>query len=292
MRYAPSAPRVAMVSEHASPLAAPGGPDAGGQNSTWLSWRGISFAAATKSPFTPVATTPACRPGHHVRRCTGRPRARRTAGSLPKDELVAHMPAFGRLPGRCFRAHPPDVVHAHFWMSGMAALAGPAASASRRADVPRTGDGEKGYQGADDTSPAERIGIEARIGRACRRVLATCTDEVSELTAMGLSRHRISVVPCGVDPTRFVRVPEAVRAARAPRRLVAVGRLVPRKGFDGSSAPWPGCRMRNCSSPAGRKQPCSSPTRRPRGSARSRRSAVWRTGCGCWAVCPPRRCPG
>jgi len=47
---------------------------------------------------------------------------------------------------------------------------------------------------------------------------------------MGVPRENISVVPCGVDITHFTPVGPA--ASNCPlRRVVGVGRLVPRKGF-------------------------------------------------------------
>ncbi|MCP2254136.1 Glycosyltransferase involved in cell wall bisynthesis [Prauserella aidingensis] len=88
------------------------------------------------------------------------------------------------------------------------------------------------FQGSADTSPAERVKIEKSIGHAVDRVLATRSDEVFELVRLGVPRERISIVPCGVDVERF-----SPRGARAgpertrKHRLVAVGRLVPRKGF-------------------------------------------------------------
>ena len=68
------------------------------------------------------------------------------------------------------------------------------------------------------------------------RVIATCRDEVSELTALGADPARLSVVPCGVDLEHFTPTPAAgdaawPRASRTPFRVVSVGRLVPRKGF-------------------------------------------------------------
>ena len=45
------------------------------------------------------------------------------ARPIPKDELVPHMPALADGLERAWRAEPPDVVHAHFWMSGLAATA-------------------------------------------------------------------------------------------------------------------------------------------------------------------------
>lgn len=54
---------------------------------------------------------------------------------------------------------------------------------------------------------------------------------MAELKAMGLPEDRISVVPCGIDPEQFAPVGRP-RPPGARRRLLAVGRLVPRKGFD------------------------------------------------------------
>jgi glycosyltransferase involved in cell wall biosynthesis len=59
----------------------------------------------------------------------------------------------------------------------------------------------------------------------------TCTDEVFELMRMGRPRSRTSVVPCGVDNHLFT--PDGPAEAKsAMHRIVSVGRLVPRKGFD------------------------------------------------------------
>jgi glycosyltransferase involved in cell wall biosynthesis len=63
-------------------------------------------------------------------------------------------------------------------------------------------------------------------------VLATCADEVRELTAMGVPPDRVRVVPCGVDTDHFAPAADAARDAGAPHRLLSVGRLVPRKGYD------------------------------------------------------------
>ncbi|MBN3929765.1 glycosyltransferase [Streptomyces verrucosisporus] len=228
--------RIAMVSEHASPLAALGGPDSGGQNvyvaqlSKELARRGHQVTVHTRrdSPEPPDRVPLA--PGVIVEHVpAGPPRP------VPKDELLPHMTAFGDHLARRWEARRPDVAHAHFWMSGTAALLG---AKGRGVPVVQTfhalGTVKRRHQGADDTSPPERIEVERRIGRECARVLATCADEVFELTAMGVPPERTSVVPCGVDTLEFGPAGLAVRGARrdGPHRLLAIGRLVPRKGFD------------------------------------------------------------
>ena len=86
------------------------------------------------------------------------------------------------------------------------------------------------HQGDADTSPPNRVELECRLLQDVDHVIATCSDEVRELRDLGLAAGRSSVIPCGVDTARFVPAPGPRR--RRPLRLVAVGRLVPRKGFD------------------------------------------------------------
>jgi glycosyltransferase involved in cell wall biosynthesis len=95
------------------------------------------------------------------------------------------------------------------------------------------------YQGDRDTSPDTRIRLERLIAKSADRVVATCSDEVFELARMGVARSRVSVVPCGVDLERFR--PNGPRAPKYEHhRIVTVGRLVPRKGFDLAGGPEKG----------------------------------------------------
>ncbi|MEV7075272.1 glycosyltransferase [Streptomyces sp. NPDC093990] len=230
----PSAGRVAMVSEHASPLAELGGPDAGGQNvyvaqlAAQLARRGHEVVVYTRRDDPRLPERVVTADGVRVVHVPAGPPA-----PIPKDELLPYMAEFGAWLAREWATEPPDVVHAHFWMSGLAAVTG-----ARATGVPvvqtyhALGTVKKRHQGAADTSPRERVEIETAVGRECSGIIATCEDEVDELVAMGLPRRRIHVVPCGVDPVRFAPVAGARRDPSAPRRLLTVGRLVPRKGFD------------------------------------------------------------
>ncbi|MFI9155065.1 glycosyltransferase [Streptomyces sp. NPDC053367] len=229
----PQAGRVAMVSEHASPLAVLGGPDAGGQNvyvaqvAAQLVRRGHEVTVYTRRDSTRLPDQVTTPDGVKVVHVPAGPPA-----PIPKDELLPYMPGFGSWLARSWASRPPDVVHAHFWMSGMAALTG-----ARTLGVPvvqtyhALGTVKKRHQGAADTSPADRVAIETAVGREAAAIIATCRDEVAELEAMGLPRDKISIVPCGVDPVMF-RPVDTRRPHGAPRRLLSIGRLVPRKGFD------------------------------------------------------------
>ena len=117
-------------------------------------------------------------------------------------------------------------------MSGLAAL-----SATRGLDIPvvqtfhALGVTKRRFQGRHDTSPPVRIRMERALARDADRVVATSTDEVAELLRIGAYRDRITVVPCGVDVEQFT--PDGPAAEKGDRpRLLSVGRLVPRKGFD------------------------------------------------------------
>ncbi|WP_367129741.1 glycosyltransferase [Saccharothrix sp. HUAS TT1] len=224
--------RIAMVSEHAGPLAALGGVDAGGQNvhvaslSAALTARGHDVVVYTRRDDPDLPERARTEQGYEVVHVPAGP-----AHPVPKDELLPHMGDFARFLERQWYDERPDVVHAHFWMSGLASVL-----AARKVGVPvvqtyhALGTVKRRHQGADDTSPTERIAIERMIGREADRIAATCDDEAAELMRMGVRRSRISVVPCGVDPDRF-RPDGPVLRRRLPHRVVSVGRLVPRKGF-------------------------------------------------------------
>ncbi|MEV4257904.1 glycosyltransferase, partial [Spirillospora sp. NPDC049652] len=231
--------KIAMVSEHANPLAARGGlggADAGGQN---------VFVAALAEEMGAQ--------GHHVtvytrRDSTGPPdRVRLAPGvtvehvpagppsDVPKDDLLQWMPDFGRYLERRWRADPPDVVHAHFWMSGLAALQATRGESSPRVPVVLTyhalGSVKRRHQGGKDTSPDERVDIEREIGRAADAVVATATGETGELAAMGVPADRVEVVPCGVDLRACTPYGPADRKG-APFRIAVLSRMVERKGID------------------------------------------------------------
>ncbi|MFI5493941.1 glycosyltransferase [Actinoplanes sp. NPDC051859] len=226
--------RIAMISEHASPLSALGGVDAGGQNAH------VAALAAALAEL-----------GHQVRVYTRRDDAAAPpvvaahgfevvqvaagpATTLGKDELLPYMGAFAQWTAADWREHwQPDVVHAHFWMSGLAAV-----TAARACDVPvvltyhALGSVKRRHQGAADTSPAQRIAYERELGRVVDRVVVQCQDEVAELLLLGVPRSRMTLVPSGVDIVRFRADGPAEPRGNHRSRVLTVGRLVERKGYE------------------------------------------------------------
>lgn len=226
--------KIAFVSEHASPLAVLGGVDAGGQN--------VHVAALSDAM---------ARHGHEVRvytRRDSRRLPRRTSfatgvmvdhidagppDAIPKDALAPHMDAFGDQLVERWSRWRPDVVHAHFWMSGLASL-----RARDRSGVPvvqtfhALGSEKRRHQGAYDTSPPHRLADEVRIARECDHIVATASAETFELARMGARRSRVTIVPCGVDLAHFSPHGPAYGRIDGVRRIVVLGRLVERKGVD------------------------------------------------------------
>lgn len=233
--------KIGLVSEHASPLAALGGDDAGGQNvhvaslAAALARSGHEVTVYTRRDDPGLACAVQLTDGVTVEHVPAGP-----ATVLPKDQIAPYMPAFADWLAFRWELDRPDVVHAHFWMSGFAAIQ---AAAGTGIPVVQTfhalGSTKRRYQASADTSPPHRIQTEAAIGQRASAIIATCTDEVRELAAYGVSPDRTYVVPCGVDADLFRPGLAASRthAARWPGpppgpRVVALGRLVPRKGVD------------------------------------------------------------
>jgi glycosyltransferase involved in cell wall biosynthesis len=230
-----------LISEHADPLAAIGGVDAGGQNvhvaalAASLAARGHTVVVHTRRWAEDQPDVVPVAPGVSVEYVRAGP-----AAPVPKDELPPYMPRFAERLAERWAADRPDIVHAHFWMSGQAALSACAATAGvvgRTVPVVQTfhalGTVKRRWQGRADSSPPHRIATEREIGARAGAVLATCGDEVRELRAMGVPAERIAVVPCGVDLEVFrPDGPAEPRPAGGGPRVLSIGRLVPRKGVD------------------------------------------------------------
>jgi glycosyltransferase involved in cell wall biosynthesis len=233
---------IALISEHASPLAAPGSVDCGGQNVYVANLaRELALAGARVDVFTRrdapgqkqllslcdkvrVIHVPAG-PAHYV----------------PKERLLRYIPDFARFVTRFARrqAPPYDIVHANFFMSGMVAQ-----QLKVALGIPYVitfhalGQVRRLAQGAADAFPPERTRIETALMRQADRIIAECAQDRLDMEQLyGAAPGRITVAPCGFDPGELWPVPRAAARARlglAPGRFIVLqlGRMVPRKGVD------------------------------------------------------------
>lgn len=231
--------RIAMISEHASPVAVLGAADSGGQNvyvdelSRHLG--GLGFAVDVFTRWTAPDQPAVLHWAPNVRVIPVRAGA---AASIFRDDLWPIMPAFRDAVLRQLRDSGAryDLVHGHFWMSGWVAT-----EMKRMLGLPvvqlfhATGLTKRRHQGADDTSPPHRIAVERAIIRLADRVIAQCPEEHRELVdGYGGDPARIPIVPAAVNTRRFRPVDQAAaRGAlgldRDDRIILSLGRILPRK---------------------------------------------------------------
>jgi D-inositol-3-phosphate glycosyltransferase len=233
--------RIALISEHASPLARLGGVDAGGQNvyvdkvARMLARRGHRVDVATRRDDPALPAVVDLDAGVRVIHIDAGP-----ARFVAKEAMLEHMPEFGAELMRGMRGRRGyDVVHANFFMSGLVALA-----LKRRFGIPMVmtfhalGEVRRRHQGAADGFPAERGAIERRIVAIADRVIAECPQDEADLVGLyGTDPERIATVPCGVDLDEFAPADQSAarRALGLDERafiVLQLGRMVPRKGVD------------------------------------------------------------
>jgi glycosyltransferase involved in cell wall biosynthesis len=232
--------RVAMISEHASPLACLGGTDAGGQNVyvdrlarhlAAAGWR-VDVFTRRDDPDQPAEV--ALCPGARVLHVPAGPPRR-----VPKEELLPYMGAFAEWVVGVARRRRYALSHANFFMSALVSM-----EVRRRLGVPfavtfhALGKVRRRHQGGADAFPAERERIEARAAAEAAAVIAECPQDADDLvTLYGADPGTMHTVPCGFDPAEFASTDQA-----AARRRIGVtgdepvvlqlGRMVPRKGVD------------------------------------------------------------
>jgi D-inositol-3-phosphate glycosyltransferase len=116
--------RIALLSEHASPLSLLGGVDAGGQSvyvahvARGLAQAGHHVDVLTRRDDAALPTKVDVRPRLRVLHVDAGP-----AAFVAKEKMLLHMPAFAAASRRLFEhLGPYDVIHANFFMSGWVGL--------------------------------------------------------------------------------------------------------------------------------------------------------------------------
>jgi glycosyltransferase involved in cell wall biosynthesis len=232
--------RVAMISEHASPLACLGGADAGGQNvyvgqlARHLARRGWQVDVFTRRDDEALPAEVEWCPGARVIHVPAGPPTR-----VRKEDLLPFMGAFAAFFVRHARRRRYDLIHANFFMSALVA-----ADARRRLGVPvavtfhALGKVRRLHQGDADAFPAERLAIEERVVAEADRVIAECPQDEHDLTTLyGAEPAKLRTIPCGFDPAEFAPMDraaarQAVGVTGDESVVLQLGRMVPRKGVD------------------------------------------------------------
>jgi D-inositol-3-phosphate glycosyltransferase len=236
--------RVAMISYHTCPLATLGGKDTGGMNvyvrdlSRDLGRQGIGVDVFTRSQDEHVPhVLHDLGYGNRVVHIPAGPET-----PVPKDELADHLPQFiGNI--REFADAKNlhyDLVHSHYWLSGLAAL-----QLRDVWDVPvvhmmHTLGLMKNRVARDDSekSTQRRERGERKLLTEADRIVASTQAELAQFQWLyKVDTKNVVVIPPGVDVTRFYPIPEDeakefVGISSDKRMILFVGRIEPLKGVD------------------------------------------------------------
>ncbi|MED5619949.1 glycosyltransferase family 4 protein [Ideonella sp. BN130291] len=233
--------RIALISEHASPLAALGGVDAGGQNiyvahvAQCLVEEGHTVDVFTRRDDEKQAPVVYVKPGLRVLHIPAGP-----ASFVPKEQLLQYMPEFAEACIRlCNAGLHYDVVHANFFMSGWVAL-----ELKRRLGTPfvmtfhALGLVRREHQREADAFPPERVQIEKQLVQEADAIIAECPQDQQDLMRLyGADARKMIMVPCGFDPGEFApmsRYEARQQLGLDPDEFIVLqlGRMVPRKGVE------------------------------------------------------------
>jgi D-inositol-3-phosphate glycosyltransferase len=234
--------RIALISEHASPLGVLGGVDSGGQNvyvgqlARNLAAIGYDVDVFTRRDSDLLPEIAEWVNGVRIVHLTAGP-----AAFVRKEDLLPHMEPFtAALLRFCKRQRIAyDLVHANFWMSGLVA-----ADVKRVTGTPfvitfhALGRVRRQFQREADGFPDERFAVEDRIIAEADHIIAECPQDEEDLIQLyNADPAKVTIIPCGFDQSEFW--PMSKPLARAAlgfdpeeRIVLQLGRIVPRKGID------------------------------------------------------------
>jgi D-inositol-3-phosphate glycosyltransferase len=250
--FSPSLQRIAILSVHTCPLALLGGKKTGGMNvyvrdfSRELGRHGVQVDVFTRSqddcqprikhdlgngarvihiPAGPEKPIPLLEVGNYI------------------DEFTAGVLAFAAEENARY-----DLIHSHYWLSGLVAerlqqawaLAGAPAAGPPLVQMFHTLGHMKNRiaQSEEERAPQERIRGEAHVIKIADRIIAATPAEVAQLRWLYRANlDKVVTIPPGVDLARFHPIPKAEAKRRIGiqphhQNIVFAGRIEPLKGID------------------------------------------------------------
>jgi len=235
---------VAMLSFHTCPLAILGGKNTGGMNvyvrelTKHLGMLGVHVDVFTRSEDEHVPHV--LHDLGHGNRVVHIPAG--PEHSLPKVELAGYIDDFSKEIHNFADAKGMryDMIHAHYWMSGVAGLNLKALWQVPVVQMFHTlGLVKKEIaRSADELEGAYRFDGERRVIQQVDQIVAATESEVEQLrTLYGAEVSKIVTIPPGVDSSKFYPIPmdeakEAIGIPTSDRMVLFVGRIEPLKGID------------------------------------------------------------
>lgn len=235
---------IAMLSYHTCPLATLGGKDTGGMNvyvaelTRQLGRDGIHVDVFTRSQDEHVPHVVHCLGyGNRVVHIPAGPEV-----PLPKKELATYIPTFAEEIKRFAteKGIHYDLIHSHYWMSGVAAEIlkstwhVPVLQMFHTLGLMKN----RIAQSPEEMEGDYRINGERQVMQAVDKIVAATQAEEAQLEFLyGVEENKIVTIPPGVDTSRFYPIPddeakEAIGHHGCPRLLLFVGRIEPLKGVD------------------------------------------------------------
>ncbi|MBS7564692.1 glycosyltransferase family 1 protein [Mucilaginibacter sp. Bleaf8] len=235
-------PRIAFISEHASPLATLGGVDTGGQNVyvaqvvQFLAKIGYLVDVFTRWEDAAMPQVINWLPGVRVVHVKAGP-----VSIISKEEILEFMPEFTQSILNFIRAEgiSYDLSHANFFMSGLVA-----ANLKKILGLPfaitfhALGHVRRIHQGDSDKFPAERLQIEEDVVKQADYIIAECPQDRDDLiNYYKAPSYKIVIIPCGFSSKEFYPIEKAearklLNIETDKHIILQLGRMVPRKGVD------------------------------------------------------------
>ena len=236
--------RVAMLSYHTCPLATLGGKDTGGMNvyvrdlTRELGRRGIGVDVFTRSQDDHVPhVLHNLGFGNRVVHVRAGPESPvgRIGLEVYVPEFVEGVRAFAKSKDVRY-----DLVHSHYWMSGIAALdlremwGTPVIQTFHTLGEMKN----RVARSEEERASPERLAIEARLLREADQIVASTQAELAQFQWLyHVDPAAVSVIPPGVDTSRFYPIPpdeakEFIGMDCRDNMVLFVGRIEPLKGVD------------------------------------------------------------